>query len=135
MNKLMTSLTISLLILTFTLVAYGSPVFSSQTECPVEVKAALAVYNGNECFVIRIKEGEIPVNAPEKVLQLISGEKNGYKVFRLHQIAPGKYVTVSDSPIVLEGESFKLRFQGSSRITNDIEIISECPIDPGKQVK
>lgn len=80
------------------------------------LKAYKGTYNGNACLILLISQGKVPVNAPAKRLQLLSGETNNYKNFNLVQIAPGKYVTVN--PIVLEESTFKLRLMDSDNISD-----------------
>lgn len=112
MRKVQFVIIMLLVFLSLPIYAQGSvKIDSSNTN--ISVNANQSVYQGKECLLIEIKDGNVPFNPPAKRLKLLSDDKNACKSFSLKQISPGKYVTTDD--IEFKDSLFKLQVSGFAK--------------------
>lgn len=98
--------------------ALDTPVITNSNP-NVTVSVSKTTYNGNKSLLITMKKGKVPINAPVRVLKLLSDQNNNFKCLSILQIAPGKYVTLD--PLVFDDSTFTLKFIGSNKF-KDINI-------------
>lgn len=118
MRKLFGIFVLVLFVTANTCMALDAPVITNSNP-NMTVSVSKTTYNGNKSLLIMMKKGKVPINAPVRVLKLLSDQNNNFRSPGILQIAPGKYVTLD--PLVLEDSTFTLKFIGSNKF-KDINI-------------